>query len=312
MKKIQKIRTYGSWLVGALMFGALAYLGTEIHKSEYSEGMTAARRALAEYNSRTRTTSDLESITNSSESIPTRPLSTPVIPVIKLETIKTEPLTPKMQRLNDGFTQNQTYTNQTRVAQIETNTPVISVPGKIDNLISDDFFQDSNYLTETQIKSLLQSKGSYLSKVGAEKTIAQASRDYQINPLVILGRLQTEQGLVAKRNVTKNQLKHATGYGVFDNGRRLPSSGLKSQIMHAAEGLREHFNAFYGQKVKIDYGKRIITPKNAATYSSLKYTPHTQGATLNARIVKNYESEVKNKFKNNQIYAQAPINYRCN
>jgi len=309
---MRKIMAYGSWLAGAAMAGVIGYAVIRSYQIETGEGMKNAREILEkERTQNTNLEQRAESNKQSQIKIPTIPI--PEIPKIKPEEIKTIPQTPAEQLRNEGFSNNN-YSIPTNTSPLEvtannpvvTNTPVHElVPRKINNLVSDSFFEDSNYLTEEQIGKFLEAKGSCLKKYKAEKTIAQAAKDYQINPILILSRLQTEQGLVEKKHATKRQLRYATGYGALDNGKRLPSSGLRSQIINAADALRKHFDQFEGEEIKLDYGKIGVTPKNAATYACLKYTPHTSGAKMNAEIIRSYIGLAKD-FKTTSVYAQAP------
>lgn len=154
--------------------------------------------------------------------------------------------------------------------------------------ISNEFFQNTGYINEEGIKYILAKEKSCLQNRGIEKTIVDCAMRYQINPIILLAKLQVEQGLVSKQKASKGALRYAAGYGALDNGKNLKSNGLTYQIENAARILRNHYDAFNGQAVKIDYGKRIVKPENNAAYAMLRYTPHTKGTSLNCKVIRNY------------------------
>jgi hypothetical protein len=157
---------------------------------------------------------------------------------------------------------------------------------RIDSVISNEFFRNSQYMNEDQIRTLLAESNSCLQNTGIEKTIMQAAQKYEVNPAYLLGRLQQEKGLVTKQRASKRDLKYATGYGALDNGRKLPSGGLHSQVRNTAERLNELANEFDGtQTVTVDYGSKTIAPETAVEYALLTYTPHTKGLKLTEKVV---------------------------
>jgi beta-N-acetylglucosaminidase len=162
-------------------------------------------------------------------------------------------------------------------------------------LMDNTFFENTDYLTQAEISDFLNKKRSCLRKTGIEKIIMDASKKYKINPLLLLARTQVEKGLVTKEKTTKAELDYATGYGAFDKGNWLKSEGLESQIVNTARILRKRYDEFDKQIIDIDYGKKVVSPTNNATYALLRYTPHTSGAILNSKVLKKFSKEIKRK-----------------
>mgnify|MGYP001573483302 CR=1 FL=1 len=158
----------------------------------------------------------------------------------------------------------------------------------IKHLMTNEFFKDENYLNEKDITQILDSYNSVLRGKGIEAKIINAAKKYGINPAILLGRLQVEQGLLTKQTASKNALKYAAGHGARDD-KTLPSGGLYDQINKMAQTYHEHYeNSNGNETLKIDNGSKLVKVQNQATYSLLKYTPHTHGARLNSEVVTNY------------------------
>lgn len=161
------------------------------------------------------------------------------------------------------------------------------------SIISNEFFRNSAYLSEAQIKQLLINKNSCLKNTGIEKTIIQAAQEHGVNPIYILARLQQEQRLLTKEKASKNALKYATGYGARDD-KTLPSKGPHYQVRKTAEKLNEFANEFDGTNVlKIDYNTRTIKPKTGAQYALVRYTPHTDGLKLAQTLVRQIDKQLR-------------------
>ena len=165
---------------------------------------------------------------------------------------------------------------------------------RVDNLISNEFFRNSQYLNEKQIKQLLVDNNSCLQNTGVEKTIIKAAQDNEINPIYILARLQQEQRLITKEKASKNALNYATGYGARDD-KKLASAGLNYQVRKTAEKLDEFADEFDGtQTVKINYGQNTIKPENKAQYALYRYTPHTDGFNLSEKLLTRLDKQINN------------------
>jgi|SRR3989338_1421381 len=196
----------------------------------------------------------------------------------------------RMEKMAQGYNpQENTSSKPKNTAYKPDNTsPNNHVSKDIHRLMSDEFFRNSRYITKDQIKEVLRENNSCLLNKGIENTIISAAEQYQINPAIILARLQTEQGLLTKNKASKNALNYATGYGALD-GKTLKSGGLNSQITNTARRMDELCDMFReGEVVKIDGGIRTIKPENGATYAMLRYTPHTHGSRVNSEVLTNY------------------------
>lgn len=163
------------------------------------------------------------------------------------------------------------------------------------NFLTDEFFRDIDYIGSDEVRNLLEEKNSCLKGRGIEQRIIGAAKEYNINPLLLLARLQVEKTLITKQRAKPQDIKYGMGFGCFDNGKKLKSSSIDSQIENAARILNEHYDSFVpGKPIRIDYGKRTIVPECAAVYALLKYTPHTSGYHLNKRVIQDLASDLSN------------------
>jgi hypothetical protein len=162
------------------------------------------------------------------------------------------------------------------------------------NLISDALFTSGGNLTQEHVQEFLEDTPygtrSYLAdlRIGgrtAAEMIIETGEDYDINPLVLLVKLQVEHSLVYNENPSDYALGHAMGCGCYDNvpGCGFGPAGFSAQLVCAADALRHHFNrADAGESTisgwTIGEAKRTlddawVTPENAATVSLYTYTP---------------------------------------
>ncbi len=161
---------------------------------------------------------------------------------------------------------------------------------RYDYTISDRAYIDTNAMSRNQIQNFLESKQSVLSRPVNGKypadMIHEAANKYGISPKVLLARLQTEQGLVTKKNATQKQLDWALGCGAYDSGNwNTKYQGLEKQIEYGAKTMRNHYNIGLSKlssqetiSMKID--GETIKVKNAASYAQYMYTPHKHGSKL--------------------------------
>ena len=177
--------------------------------------------------------------------------------------------------------------------------------------ITDEFFRNYQALTEDQIRDLLFMKNSCLKNLGIESLIVKECAEHRINPLLVISRLQSEQGLVEqKKPATKYQLDYAMGVGDLENGKKKPSKGLAYQLqvgIAALDSLHREFKP--GKKLKINFGRKTVVPQNAAQYAMSRYTPHDHGTQLNFKVTKRYAGET-NKLQNQQIRYNVAMNRR--
>lgn len=159
------------------------------------------------------------------------------------------------------------------------------------NLLSDAEFIDWQALSVGEIQDLLEGMDSFLAdySVGGEsaaQAIGRISRENEVNPWLLLATLEKESSMVTREKAPPvRRLRAAMGYGYHDGGGTAgKSSNLSSQLEKGAHLLRELFDEgrtlSFPQKMKVDYGKRKIQVRNAATWALVKYTPHTVDTRL--------------------------------
>lgn len=159
------------------------------------------------------------------------------------------------------------------------------------NLLSDAEFTEWQALSVGEIQQLLEGMDSFLAdySVGGEsaaQVIGRISRENEVNPWLLLATLEKESSMVTREKAPPvRRLRAAMGYGYHDGGGTAgKSSNLGSQLEKGAHLLRELFDEgrtlSFPQKMKVDYGKRKIQVRNAATWALMKYTPHTVDTRL--------------------------------
>lgn len=160
------------------------------------------------------------------------------------------------------------------------------------NLVVDDaFFTAADALTPAQIQAFLEhtpyGKRSFLAdeKVGGRpfsEVLVEVAQGRQINPIMLLSRLQVEKSLVAKTSrPSGNAVDFAMGCGCPDNK---PCNeayrGIDKQLDCAAKTLRTHYDGSVAGTGQWRVGKTrntldpiAITPQSHATASLYAYTP---------------------------------------
>lgn len=119
----------------------------------------------------------------------------------------------------------------------------------------------------------------------AAKIIADAARDYKINPQVLIVLLEKEQSLITDTWPNNIQLRSATGFGCPDTAEcDKKYYGLKNQVRHAAALFRDVLDGGYTNfPLGINYinyhpntscGKSEVEIKNLATSALYRYTPY--------------------------------------
>lgn len=158
-------------------------------------------------------------------------------------------------------------------------------------LITNEEFTDANAMSVTQLQSFFEGNGSFLATFQqdgktAAQIIDQAAKAHKINPRVILATLEKENGLVSRTTQPQKWvLKSAMGYAYNDAG---GSAGRQStfafQIDKGAELLHDLYEegqqVNFPAKMVVDYGTRRLQVNNAATWSLMRYTPHTRDIHL--------------------------------
>lgn len=170
----------------------------------------------------------------------------------------------------------------------------LAVPGFDRNrLLADSAFIDAAALTAEEIQAFLETTpygtrsglADYQQDgVSAAQAIAQASVDFDINPLAILTRAQLEQSLVFKSNPSTAALDKAFGCGCPDGkGCSTTFKGFNKQVACMAGVMRSYLDDLEGGGSTIagwNVGKSkktldglTVTPANAATAALYTYTP---------------------------------------
>lgn len=158
-------------------------------------------------------------------------------------------------------------------------------------LITDEEFTDSKAMSAQQLQAFFEDTGSFLAdyKEGgrtAAQIIDQAAKAHEINPRVILATLQKENGMVSRSVEPKKWvMRSAMGYAYDDGGSTAGKhSTFAYQIDKGTELLHELFEegkqVNFPAKMVVDYGTRRLPINNAATWSLMRYTPHTRDTHL--------------------------------
>ncbi|HEY5928457.1 MAG TPA: hypothetical protein VIV11_42515 [Kofleriaceae bacterium] len=138
------------------------------------------------------------------------------------------------------------------------------------------FFENNPYGTRSWLASY---------KVGdmtAAEMVVESAVAHDINPLILIARMQVETSLVSKTSApTTRMINRALGCGCPDGGSCNPAySGLRSQLDCGAKTLRRWYDASIagtGQwlkgRTRSTLDKRRVTPLNHATASFYAYTP---------------------------------------
>lgn len=168
-------------------------------------------------------------------------------------------------------------------------------------VIKDSAFNNYKAISEQEIQKFLNSYHKVQDKPHISKMlfeghkvaywIKQASKEYKVNPKLLLTKLQAEQRLIkGEKAIDPNeyQLDGAMGVGMLDNGIIIEKfQGFITQINYAAK----YFRNFYNEAPLVDFthldvdGQRLKVV-NAATYSLYKHTPHFAASQLAYNVYK--------------------------
>jgi len=160
----------------------------------------------------------------------------------------------------------------------------------IDNLLADSDIRGGATITEAEVQSFLQAKGSYLAGYhdpafnndSAASLIVSQSLANGISPLYMLARIQTESSLV--ESGSSSHLAAATGCGCPDSGGCSASySGFGKQIECGAKLMANYFADLDAGNTTVAGWKSgltkstsdpcSVTPANKATAALYTYTP---------------------------------------
>jgi hypothetical protein len=188
---------------------------------------------------------------------------------------------------------------------------------QFNNVLSDEMFEDADALTADEIQAFLEDTpwgkksalADYKNEAGdrASDMIADAAEEFQVNPIVLLARLQTEAGLISKETASESKLNAALGCGCPDGKPcNAAYSGFGNQVRCSAQHSRAQYDrvATDGEtiagwapgKSKKTLDGYTVTPENAATASMYSYTPwvlpDTGGNYLNWYFLQKFSKEL--------------------
>ena len=152
-------------------------------------------------------------------------------------------------------------------------------------------FERWDALTKTDVDFFLRKNQSFLADFSedgrsAAEIIVGAAEKHGVNPWVILATLEKESSVVSSWiQPGRGTLRSAMGYGYDDAGSSPGSrSSFAYQVDKGTELLRKLYDEGqqlgFPQRMKVDYRKRSLTVRNAATYALVRYTPHTTDTRL--------------------------------
>lgn len=138
-----------------------------------------------------------------------------------------------------------------------------------------DFFEETPYGTRSWLAD-----ARFDGKRAAD-LIMDASVEFRINPLLLLLRMQVEQGLVSKTSrPTQTRVDRALGCGCPDNRPCMSQfKGFKNQMRCGAETHRKLFDlsknggAWSAGRTKRSLDPLSVTPRNHGTAALYAYTP---------------------------------------
>ncbi|WP_224244504.1 hypothetical protein [Hyalangium gracile] len=159
----------------------------------------------------------------------------------------------------------------------------------MNRLLEDADITGGQWITTAQVQQFLQQKGSYLATYTdpawgktAAALIVERSKAYQISPLYMLARIQTESSLITSG--TSSNLAKACGCGCPDSsGCDAAYTGFGNQVECAAKKMRGYFTSLdsggstiSGWKVgvtKSSLDPCSVRPATKATAALYTYTP---------------------------------------
>lgn len=180
--------------------------------------------------------------------------------------------------------------------------------------MGEDKFVRSSTMSESSIQSFLESKNSVLKNsikvyalnssstvydtgrtIKPSTAIANAANTYGLNPKVILGSLQREQGLISKTSGSLNTraFYFCMGYGATDGGDINSCTGFDKQIDGGAKLYNDLWYEGYikgqsGFPLTFSASDGSVQVNNCGTYALYKYTPWKSSNKLFLQIMKGY------------------------
>lgn len=160
-----------------------------------------------------------------------------------------------------------------------------------------EYFEDKNSVLQDSIDVWAFDANGDLYDTGRtvipSKVISDASKDYSINPKVLLGKLQGESSLVYTQTAEVNTrtFAYCMGYNATDSGDILTGTGFDQQVENAARMFLHHWNTAYemGESSLPYYFNNLDTDiyvNNCGTYALFQYTPWVSSNLLLAKVFK--------------------------
>jgi hypothetical protein len=180
-------------------------------------------------------------------------------------------------------------------------------------VVSDQFFNDADAMSVAQVQGFLEQSPygrSWLANATTQSgTVAQSivalSQAYQINPIILLSRIQVEASLVAPtQRPSQSRIDYAMGCGCADGTNcAYAPAGLEPQLRCAAQNFRELYDrsvngtGWWRKGVsKATLDNVWVTPKSHATAALYAYTPWVlrgQGGTWLAwKVIARFDEHV--------------------
>jgi hypothetical protein len=176
-------------------------------------------------------------------------------------------------------------------------------------IISDESLFSTNTMSQESIQQfLLSHEGVLKSHIdtdidGLVKTasmiIYSAAQRHNINPQILLVKLQKEMGLITDSTPKQSQFDWAMGYGVCDNcdvthPNVLKFKGFSKQVDNAAEFFAYVANSqdkfFYKNGGTYTISGQEVTIQNNVTAALYNYTPHIHGNEIFSSLFKKWFS----------------------
>ena len=158
-------------------------------------------------------------------------------------------------------------------------------------LLSNREFTDTQAATSQEIQQFLESKNSFMAdfevdSLKASEILVQVAQEKGINPWLLVTTMEKENSMVSRQHQPRQGVMNsAMGYGHTDHGKKTGRhNSFENQIRRGASLLHDLYTEGQQQSfphsMKVDFGKRTIKVRNAATYALMRYTPHTVDTSL--------------------------------
>jgi hypothetical protein len=182
-----------------------------------------------------------------------------------------------------------------------------------DDVLSEDVMHDSSSMTQADVQAFLEAMPGALDAYAsadhsgtvkpASQIVWEAGQGWDVSPKLLLALLQKEQSLLTMPKPSKARLDKAVGCGVYP-GSKNRYVGFGNQLWNAARKLSAYPKLYkYKPGVKKSvYGKKTVTPANAATFSMYTYNPSINGNRNWWRIYGRYFGDPHERVWRKTVY----------